>query len=169
MESKGIHPPKIIPKAKPTSSSASSKNLCSTCGKLLSSKESLALHQLSQHGGTENKFLCTQCPRSFKLKTCLHRHMKSVHPIDPHKFKCLTCPKTFPTKQKFQNHSRIHLTIKPLKCRFCEKRFASRDNINRHERTHLEDRPKHPCPHCELSFLESKYLKQHLKNKHKNS
>uniref|UniRef100_H3CZF5 GDNF inducible zinc finger protein 1 n=1 Tax=Tetraodon nigroviridis TaxID=99883 RepID=H3CZF5_TETNG len=160
------------------------KYICSDCGKSLSSKTTLALHQrthtglrpfecpdcqarftqksaLKIHRRThtgEKPFACDHCEARFTQKHMLAYHKRSHTGEKP--FMCEACGKSFASKEYLRHHSNIHTGSKPYKCEQCGRCFAQRNSLHQHLKIHTGERP-YSCKDCEKQFTQLNALQRH--------
>ncbi|XP_072296230.1 uncharacterized protein gzf1 [Eucyclogobius newberryi] len=161
-----------------------SKQICSVCGKTLSCKNNLLLHErihtgtkpyhcsvcnarftqktaLNMHYRThtgEKPFACTMCTARFTQKQMLTSHIRSHTGEKP--FMCEACGKSFSSREYLRHHLNIHTGNKPFKCEHCGRGFSQRNSLNQHVKIHTGDRP-YACPFCEKQFTQLNALQRH--------
>lgn len=162
----------------------SRKHVCSICGKSLSCRAALLLHERI-HSGTK-PFQCSLCDAKFTQKTALkmhyrthtgerpfacnlcsarftQKHMLAYH-IRSHTgerpFMCEACGKSFSSREYLRHHSNIHTGVKPFKCEHCGRGFSQRNSLSQHLKIHTGDRP-YRCTFCEKHFTQLSALQRH--------
>uniref|UniRef100_A0A3B3ZIN0 GDNF inducible zinc finger protein 1 n=1 Tax=Periophthalmus magnuspinnatus TaxID=409849 RepID=A0A3B3ZIN0_9GOBI len=126
----------------------SHKHICSTCGKSLSCKAALHLHERI-HNGTK-PYQCPVCDAKFTQKTALKMHNRTHTGEKP--FACTLCDARFTQKQMLANHVRSHTGTprytayicnynKPFMCEACGKSFSSREYLRHHSNIHTGAKP----------------------------
>lgn len=164
--------------------------ICQFCAKTIRHKSSLLRHILMH----ENKeYACDQCQKTFKSKIYLSQHVKQKHQESPSEFICQHCGKTFNSKVAIANHVKFKHNDGGRTCNTCDKKFKDNYALQRHLKSH--DNTTNPCPKCgkefkdvknhvkvcgtkklprqyccdlcDKMFLCKRYLRGHLKNKHR--
>ena len=168
----------------------STRNMCPTCNKVLSSHGRLKVHMRSKHGGVK-EFDCDKCEKKFSLRASLKQHVRLVHEKRANHC-CPICEKTF----VFKGHLNRHITgshkdpktgqlaqvidlpknprspkkiagkRKEIECDQCNTIFTTRMILKRHiEAVHLKLQ-FFTCAICQLKFHQVVNLKTHLINVH---
>ncbi|KAJ8270483.1 hypothetical protein GJAV_G00115320 [Gymnothorax javanicus] len=160
------------------------RHLCPVCGKSLSSKTALVLHQRTHTG--DRPYHCTDCGAKFSQSSALKTHRRTHtgekpfacdqcdarftqnHMLSYHKrchtgekpFMCESCGKSFASKEYLKHHARIHSGSKPYKCEICERAFAQRNSLHQHMKIHTGERP-YCCGECGKQFTQLNALQRH--------
>uniref|UniRef100_A0A3B5MF47 C2H2-type domain-containing protein n=1 Tax=Xiphophorus couchianus TaxID=32473 RepID=A0A3B5MF47_9TELE len=83
-------------------------------------------------------------------------------------FSCGVCGRLLKNKYDLKQHYMTHTGEKPFSCETCGKCFSHSSNLNAHRRTHTGERPYSCQTLCGKSFIESRKLNFHMKQKHIN-
>ncbi|XP_016138359.1 GDNF-inducible zinc finger protein 1-like isoform X2 [Sinocyclocheilus grahami] len=160
------------------------RHYCHICGKSLSSKTALTLHERTHSG--HKPFKCDECGSRFSQSSALKTHQRihtgekpfacdlcdarftQNHMLSYHKrchtgekpFMCENCGKSFASKEYLKHHNRIHSGFRPYKCETCGRAFALRNSLHQHMKTHTGERPYH-CKDCDKQFTQLSALQRH--------
>ncbi|XP_063152292.1 zinc finger protein 397-like isoform X2 [Candoia aspera] len=129
---------------------------CSQCGKCLSTRRNLKLHQRSHTG--EKPYKCFQCGKCFSQAGCLKTHQRFHTGEKP--YKCSQCGKYFRQAGYLKTHQRFHTGEKPYKCAHCDKYFSQSGYLKTHQRFHTGEKP-YKCSQCGKCFSTGINLKRH--------
>lgn len=114
----------------------------------------------------QKEYIC-ECGKVFYSGSALANHEK-IH-SQTRNFKCTwpDCSASFIQKGGLTQHMRIHLDQKPFSCDNCDMKFRTSGDLVRHIRTHTGERPfVCPDPNCDVSFSQTKGLKEHIERYH---
>ena len=122
-------------------------------------------HSLDIHGLSVGLDLqCGQCGERFENSSMFREHFKL-----PHSLGCNKCELKFPSQTTLNSHLvKVHqLSPKSKKeiCRFCGKKFELLDQFMDHENT----AHKYNCEYCDMTFIKSSRLRDHVKEQHESS
>ncbi|XP_034018545.1 GDNF-inducible zinc finger protein 1 [Thalassophryne amazonica] len=129
---------------------------CTDCGARFTQNSALKLHHRTHTG--EKPFACDQCDARFTQKHMLSYHKRSHTGEKP--FMCEACGKSFASKEYLQNHSNIHTGSKPYECKQCGRGFAQRNTLHQHLKIHTGERP-YICKFCNKQFTQINALQRH--------
>ncbi|GAB5355218.1 hypothetical protein AAMO2058_000187000 [Amorphochlora amoebiformis] len=131
---------------------------CTDCGKLFSSKSTLAQHKRRIHDEVENHYKCKRCKAAFPSKAGLESHTLVHCGWKP--YKCMKCLRGFTQAGQLAIHNRIHQGVNPYQCHICGRRFRFGQYLVAHERTHTRERP-FVCQECGKGFTQKEALTRH--------
>ncbi|RWS21406.1 zinc finger protein 737-like protein, partial [Leptotrombidium deliense] len=141
--------------------------ICDQCGKILLSKHSLDMHQVSAHGTDHEKpFQCDICGQRFVKIRSLINHRRKEHTGDQ-PFVCEYCGKAFAMKERMKQHLRVHSDEKIYKCTLCSKEFKSNSSFAAHKDLHAGIM-RYTCKYCGRKFQFQGNMGKHIKRRHPN-
>ncbi|KAK9957856.1 hypothetical protein ABG768_012060 [Culter alburnus] len=133
---------------------------CAHCGQFFERWSKLWLHQ-RRHRLKSRRYSCNQCNLQFHFFSSFKEHMIDHAGQSP--YTCPLCPKTFIQEASLHAHQcESHKLCKSLKCDVCSKTFSSLTNLIKHSLLH-NGSTSHICLPCNLSFTNTRVLKEHLK------
>ena len=121
------------------------------CEKVLSSQNKLTRHLTFVHEKRKD-FSCDICDRKFSQTSHLNNHKLRLHQDEHHikLLECSTCKKTFKLKKYYKLHECVISGSKQYKCSLCEMKFISSCYIRQHmNRVHKPDEEKYLF-NCEI-------------------
>ena len=107
----------------------------------------------------------------FKLEAHARRHELYHDPNDERrKHQCPICEKRFCYRGDLQRHyDSMHSDKKPFKCRVCTFRAVTKAAVVEHERKHGMQPARFHCVSCDLSCVDEKFFRGHLRDVHGQS
>ncbi|KAG5673972.1 hypothetical protein PVAND_003968 [Polypedilum vanderplanki] len=135
-----------------------------TCGKLLSTWESLMNHK-RKHSSEVGEWICALCDARFITKTGLSIHIKFKHEKQRKNYNCKICNKEFAGNQLLRNHEKTHLPENErfqVECEICGKKLSSKYSLRHHITTVHEQQKTILCHLCSKAFSNRSNLKSHL-------
>uniref|UniRef100_A0A336MUQ8 CSON005498 protein n=1 Tax=Culicoides sonorensis TaxID=179676 RepID=A0A336MUQ8_CULSO len=139
------------------------KAVCSTCGKVVSSKQQLKIHEFRLHA-EEFPVACTHpgCERRFAGALIMRAHLRSHA---PKKYVCETCGKGFSTEKVANIHAFLHKDVKRYQCDLCPRTFTYKLMLRRHIENHVLEKIFR-CDQCEKTYKWEGDLKKHIQGAH---
>ena len=144
------------------------EQVCTICGKMYTSKNSMICHMKTAHSQNEPKFFCTfeGCGKGFSSNNNYKKHL-TCH-SDVKAFSCRVCGKGFKQKSTCTNHEKVHSGETKFQCKECGKFFRHAHGLFAHSVTHTGERP-YKCPLCDKDYTSDSVLRYHLKHSHPGS
>jgi len=143
---------------------------CDLCDKVLSTKESLAIHKIIHK--ELNRFLCKEnnCIAVFPNQKSLISHLEDTHQKVKSTerimfYKCEHCDKQCTTERNLDDHMLRHSKEKKFECLECGKRLKRRDTLIDHMKIHSGEK-NYQCDQCEGKYTTSAALRNHVVSKH---
>ncbi|KAM5125720.1 uncharacterized protein ACMZJ9_022001 [Mantella aurantiaca] len=130
--------------------------MCNECGKGFSSRGYLVIHRRNHTG--ERPFACSECGESYTAKSQLLRHQTKLH--SNKRFVCADCGRGFIVRSALNEHHKIHSGEKPFSCAECGRCFNRKSNLISHYKVHTGEKP-YGCPDCSKSFTTKSVLRAH--------
>ncbi|KAM4033763.1 uncharacterized protein ACNLHF_020577 isoform 1-T2 [Anomaloglossus baeobatrachus] len=128
--------------------------ICGECGKCLSSRSDLIIHQRSHIN--ESK-----CTRVNGRKSINRKPIPKPHLNGEEEFKCRICGLCFSNTTELVTHHQIHIK-KPYSCTICGRGFYSHSGLVTHQKTHAYQR-LYDCATCGKTFISNAHLILHQK------
>ena len=124
-------------------------------------------HSLDVHGVSVGLDLkCGQCQARFSNTGAFREHFKV-----PHKVYCSLCELRFPTYNNLNEHiSKAHqknVKAEKLSCKLCSKKFESKEKAEYEEHQNMTH--KYKCDNCDMMFVKSGRLRDHIDESHGHS
>lgn len=120
-------------------------HICSSCGHGYRTKEQLKNHELTHTG--ELPFLCPNCGLGFRSKATMKNHVNNVHSEEP----------VVRKRQYIKNKDKVNMTFA---CDFCGKEFKARTLLKSHLISH-DDAMRHTCEICGMKFKRASNWRLH--------
>ena len=148
------------------------KHVCDFCGRKFKVLGAYKHHR--RYHTIEFRWPCEYCEEKFKSRMTYKTHIIKKHPDKIEEteqkckvkyYRCNICPKVFSMPEHLQEHTNIHMGIKPIKCRFCGKGFSSKGNMLQHEKSHTGGK-KYRCAFCPKSYSLPETFQEHLEKRH---
>ncbi|CAO2578432.1 GDNF-inducible zinc finger protein 1 [Lemmus lemmus] len=140
------------------------RHRCDLCGKGLSSKTSLRMHERTHTG--DRPYGCTKCEAKFSQPSALKTHMR-IH-TGERPFICDECGARFTQNHMLIYHKRCHTGERPYCCDQCGKQFTQVNALQRHHRIHTGEKP-FMCNACGRTFTDKSTLRRHTSIHDKNT
>ncbi|UYV83693.1 ZNF423 [Cordylochernes scorpioides] len=115
-------------------------------------------------------FQCSHCRRYFKHKRSRDRHLK-IHTGDK-RYQCEHCMSKFSRSDHLKIHMKTHDNAKPYQCTDCNRGYSTAAALTSHKQNHKKEDASPPitgakrCPHCPLTFPNSRELQEHVATAH---
>ena len=106
---------------------------CMICGKLFTTKSSLATH-MQYHTGRFNHY-CDMCRKGFASSSHYKDHMDKQQGIRY----CEICTKSFTRRRDYQYHMSVHTGNYKFKCESCGEGFNVKPQYQKHLAKHVPD------------------------------
>ena len=138
---------------------------CKFCLKSFQSQPDLEKHEKSHNAPKEapsGSFGCLFCHEMFTLKSALIDHIQTHSGRES--YMCPHCDLTFPTSATLQAHEKEHLQPTIYQCSHCQALFRDKEKLIKHEASHEES--GYRCPDCNVTFISSQGLSNHLRSQH---
>jgi len=140
---------------------------CENCDKRFVEKSVHDKHSLDVHGVSVGLDLkCGQCQERFSNTAAFREHFKV-----PHKVFCSLCDLKFPAYTNLNEHiSKAHQKANKadkLDCKLCGKKFEMKEKAQFEEHKNMNH--KYKCDNCEMKFVKSGRLRDHIDELHGHS
>ncbi|XP_076637569.1 uncharacterized protein LOC143349863 isoform X2 [Colletes latitarsis] len=139
------------------------KYACDICGRAFANKGAKDDHRRIHTG--ERPYACEHCPKVFRTLNSIYIHNRVHTDYKPHQ--CSYCGKHFRNRQRLTHHETTHTGIKAFACEICGKTFSVKGEVVRHRAIHNEQKP-FDCK-CGMKFGQKRYLRNHIKQHHKEA
>jgi len=107
--------------------SAGKPEICSKCGKTLSTARELKIHM---EGHDSNGAICPECGKVFQSRKDMVHHLNHNH--RERDLKCPYCEKMFANRQQARKHVAMHTGFKPYRCLQCNYSAYRQTNVHTH-------------------------------------
>ncbi|XP_050074910.1 zinc finger protein 90-like [Anopheles maculipalpis] len=141
--------------------------MCDICSKWLKTPESLRKHQQnSHHPERTDRVECSICKKWMKNTGSLKKHMIRHETSDKPNI-CDICGKVSPNYSALRSHKLfVHEMQRTFSCLICKKAFKRAFTLEEHMTTHTGS-SLYNCPHCTRTFNSSANLHAHRKKMHR--
>ncbi|KAL1452157.1 hypothetical protein WDU94_006459 [Cyamophila willieti] len=128
---------------------------CDQCDVVCQTTKQLVKHK--QHDHQVKALICKFCSCYCNDKKEYDQHVSSHND----KYKCSKCDFKTKYKRVVQEHSFLHMNLKPYGCACCEFKSFRASNLVRHQYTHSSTKPL-KCPECSYSTIQKTCLTRHM-------
>ena len=139
------------------------------CGEKFVGEKQLKNHMRESHAAPKLKCWEPECNANFAIAETLRKHMKNDHGIlDLEKCEVKGCGQRFKKTQKLRDHMRMKHGAAPVACKHkgCSELFLNERSRAKHFRMKHGNAILCEVDGCEMKFVETAKLREHMRSTH---